>query len=118
VLNLPAGIGKSAKIVGIFGDPIVQSLSPKMHNYAFEKLGLDYVYVPFHVKSKDLKSAVEDICKFNIVGVNITIPHKEAILPYMDELSCEAKKIGAVNTVIHKSGRLIGDNTDARGLIS
>lgn len=118
MLKIPPEIKKSTKITGIFGDPVAQSLSPKMHNHAFEKLGLDYVYIPFLVKPADLKSAVEDIRRLNVVGVNVTIPHKEAILPYMDELSPEAKKIGAVNCVINNHGKLTGDNTDGKGFIA
>ena len=107
------------KITGIFGDPVSHSLSPKMHNFAFDKLGIkDWIYLPFHVKPKDLKAAVEDIRKLNIAGVNVTLPHKEAVLPLMNELSPEAKKIGAVNTIINDNGKLTGDNTDGMGFIS
>ena len=118
MLIIPSDLKPTTKIVGIFGDPVAQSLSPKMHNHAFEKLGLDYAYIPFLVKPEDLKDAVEDIRKLNLAGVNVTIPHKESILPYMDALSPEAKKIGAVNTVINRNGKLTGDNTDGKGFIA
>jgi shikimate dehydrogenase len=114
-LNLPAGIKQSTKITGIFGDPVAHSLSPRMHNYAFEKLELDYTYVPFLVKREDLKSAVDDIRKLNFAGVNVTIPHKEAVLDFMDELQPNANAIGAVNTVVNEGGRLKGYNTDGIG---
>ncbi|MEK6657830.1 MAG: shikimate dehydrogenase [Nitrospirota bacterium] len=105
------------KIVGIFGYPIEHTFSPLMHNAAFSALGLDYCYIPFEVQPKDLKSAVEGIRALNIRGVNITVPHKEAVIKYLDELSKEAKLIGAVNTIENRGGKLIGHNTDGRGFI-
>ncbi|MEK6690960.1 MAG: shikimate dehydrogenase [Nitrospirota bacterium] len=105
------------KIVGIFGYPIEHTLSPFMHNAAFEALGLDYCYIPFSVHPDNLRSAAAAIRILNIVGVNITIPHKEAIIPYLDGLDREAELIGAVNTVLNKDGKLIGYNTDGRGFI-
>lgn len=105
------------KIVGIFGYPIEHTFSPLMHNAAFSALGLDYCYIPFEVRPEDLKSAVESIRALNIKGVNITVPHKEAVIKYLDELSKEAKLIGAVNTIENKNGKLIGHNTDGRGFI-
>ncbi|OGR78211.1 MAG: shikimate dehydrogenase [Elusimicrobia bacterium RIFCSPLOWO2_02_FULL_39_32] len=108
----------TTKIVGIFGDPINFTLSPQMHNYAFSELNLDFVYLPFLVKEEKLKGAVEALKSLNLVGVNVTIPHKQSIIPYLDECSPLAKKIGAVNTIINRHGRLIGDNTDAPGFLS
>lgn len=105
------------KIVGIFGYPIEHTFSPLMHNAAFSALGLDYSYIPFEVRPEDLKSAVESIRSLNIRGVNITVPHKEAVIKYLDELSKEAKLIGAVNTIENRGGKLIGHNTDGRGFI-
>lgn len=105
------------KITGIFGDPVEHSLSPLIHNEAFRQLGLDYCYVPFHVKKEKLKEATEGIRALNIKGVNITLPHKEAIIPLMDELSEEALHIGAVNTVLNIDGSLKGFNTDTEGFI-
>lgn len=105
------------KICGIFGYPIEHSLSPLMHNAAFKDLGLDYVYVPVKVAPEDLPAAIRAIRVLNLVGVNITIPHKEKVLPLLDDLSLEAKTIGAVNTIVNCGGRLIGDNTDGKGFI-
>jgi shikimate dehydrogenase len=105
------------KIVGIFGDPIEHTLSPLIHNTAFQELGLDYCYVPFHVKKEKLKEAVSAIRALNIKGVNITVPHKESVMQYLDEISEEAKYIGAVNTVLNDEGILKGFNTDAKGFI-
>jgi len=105
------------RIVGLFGYPVEHTLSPYMHNAAFESLGLDYCYLPFRVIPEAIKEAVSAIKALNMRGVNITIPHKEAIIPYLDELDREAELIGAVNTVLHEGGRLIGYNTDGRGFI-
>ncbi len=105
------------KIVGIFGYPVKHTLSPLMHNAAFSTLRLDYCYLPFEVRPENLKEAMEGIRALNIRGVNITVPHKEAVMDYLDELSAEAKLIGAVNTIENRDGRLIGYNTDSKGFI-
>ncbi len=106
------------KIVGLFGYPIGHSISPVFQNAAFKKLGLDFIYLPFSVRPEDLKRAVEGIRALTIVGVNVTIPHKGRILSYLDRVSPEAKKIGAVNTIFNQKGKLIGYNTDVHGFLS
>ncbi len=106
------------KIVGVFGYPIKHSASPAMHNAAFKSLGLDYVYLPFEVKPQKLGEAVRGLIPLNISGVNVTIPHKEAICSYLDEISKEAELMGAVNTIVVKSDTLIGYNTDGQGFIT
>lgn len=110
-------VNGKTKIFGLFGDPVLHSLSPAMHNAAFEYEGLNYVYVPFNVKSDNLKEAVCSIKALGISGVNVTIPHKQGVMDYMDELSEEARLIGAVNTIHNDNGKLIGYNTDGRGFI-
>ena len=111
-------IESGTKIVGVFGYPIKHSASPAMHNAAFEALGLDYAYLPFEVKPQKLGEAVRALAPLNIAGVNVTIPHKEAVCSYLDEISKEAKLIGAVNTIVVKSDILIGYNTDGQGFIT
>jgi shikimate dehydrogenase len=113
-------ISGATKVVGIFGDPVGQSLSPAMHNTAFGLLGLDFVYAPFHVSSDEnaLRDAVRGIRALGLKGVNITIPHKEKVIKYLDELSPDAKGSGSVNTIVNRGGRLIGYNTDGEGFIS
>ncbi|MBI2915883.1 MAG: shikimate dehydrogenase [Elusimicrobia bacterium] len=108
----------TTKLVGIFGDPVTYTLSPRMHNSVFSELHLDFVYVPFQVREKDLKKAVEAIRSLQMVGVNVTIPHKQTVIPYLDEISPLAQKIGAVNTIVHRNGRLVGHNTDAPGFLT
>lgn len=108
------------RVVGIFGDPVEHSLSPVIQNAAFSSLGLDFIYVPFHVKAggRDLKAAVEGIKSMSMAGVNVTIPHKEEVMEYLDELESHARAIGAVNTIVNnRNGRLIGYNTDGIGYV-
>ena len=113
-------INGHTKITGIFGDPIGHTLSPAMHNAAFKAVGLNAVYVPFHVKADDpavLKAAVEGVRAMQFLGVNVTIPHKERVLRYLDEIDPHAADIGAVNTIVNRDGRLFGYNTDGTGYL-
>ena len=105
------------KIVGIIGDPIKHSRSPLIHNAAIAALGLDYVYVPFYVQSDSLGAAIEGFKATNVDGINVTIPHKQKVMAYLDEIAREATLIGAVNTLIFKDGAIIGENTDAPGFL-
>lgn len=106
------------RLIGIIGDPIEHTLSPVMHNAAFAHLGLDYIYIPFRVAREDLAVALAGIKALGFTGVNVTIPHKEAVLPLLDELAPEAEVIGAVNTIHNVGGRLYGYNTDGPGFVS
>ncbi len=110
-------ISGKTDIYGIFGYPVEHSFSPGMHNAAFRKLGMDACYVPFAVTPGKLESAVRAIIPLGFRGLNVTIPHKERVLACLDELSEEARLIGAVNTIEVKRGRLIGHNTDGRGFL-
>lgn len=110
-------VSGKTKITGIFGYPIEHTLSPLMHNTAFEDLGLDSCYVPFLVKPEGLSYAVQAIKGLNMLGVNITVPHKENAIPLLDKIDKEAAFIGAVNTVTHVDGKLTGYNTDGRGFM-
>lgn len=109
--------GKTA-VYGIFGHPVEHTFSPGMHNAAFAALGLDGCYVPFAVRPEDLGRAVRALVPLGIRGLNVTVPHKEKVIPFLDELSEEARLIGAVNTIeVRDDGRLIGHNTDGRGFL-
>jgi len=112
------GITGQTRIVGVIGDPVKHSCSPPMHNAAFREMGMDYVYVPFWIRPEHLPAAVEGFKAMNVAGINITLPHKKAVLPLMDSVSQEAQLIGAVNTMVFKNGMVEGHNTDARGLIA
>jgi shikimate dehydrogenase len=105
------------KVVGVIGDPVEHSRSPQMHNAAFDALGLDYVYVPFHVPRGKLGEAIEGLKVLGVVGVNVTIPHKQRALELADRRSEEAELIGAANTLIFREGEVFADNTDGRGFI-
>ncbi len=113
----PHSINGQTRIVGIFGDPIAHTRSPAMQNAAFRVCKLPYVYVPFLVRPTDLARAVHSIRALNLLGVNVTVPHKERIVRNMDTLSAEAELCGAVNTVVNRDGQLFGDNTDGRGFL-
>ena len=106
------------KLLGIIGDPVEHSLSPVMHNAAIAKLGLDYLYVPFPVQQENLSDAIAGFTVTGIVGFNITIPHKQAIIPLLTEISDDAVKIGAVNTVWRTESGWKGTNTDVAGFVA
>jgi shikimate dehydrogenase len=108
-------INGHTQIYGILGQPVAHSLSPAMHNAAFRHLGLNAVYVAFPVT--DLQKAVAGIRGLNIQGVSVTIPFKEEIIPLLDELDPHAARMGAVNTVVNRQGRLLGYNTDWLGAL-
>jgi len=107
----------SPAVYGIFGYPIGHSLSPLMHNTAFASHGMDAVYVPFAVDPAQIETAVHAIRALHLQGVNVTIPHKQAVMPWLDELTPEARLIGAVNTIHLQDGRLRGYNTDGIGFL-
>jgi len=107
----------TTKVYGIFGHPVSHSLSPIMHNAAFRKLNLDCVYVAFDIHPTNLDSATQAIKSLGILGVNVTIPHKERIISFLDETSPEGTLTGAVNTVKNEDGKLTGYNTDVEGFL-
>ncbi len=100
------------------GWPVEHSLSPAMHNAAFARLGLDWAYVPLPVAAGCVPPALHGLVALNFVGVNVTVPHKQAVIRYIDELSDAARIIGAVNTIKFKDGKLLGYNTDAVGFLN
>jgi shikimate dehydrogenase len=104
-------------LLGVIGHPITHTLSPKMHNAAFAASGLDYVYVAMDVLPEDLPAAVGGLGALGFRGFNVTMPHKEAVLPLLDELDEAARASGAVNTVVVEERRLRGANTDGSGFV-
>jgi shikimate dehydrogenase len=104
-------------VFGIFGHPVEHSFSPGMHNAAFAKLHIDACYVPFAVSPQKLGVALNAIIPLGIRGLNITVPHKEKIIPFLDDLTEDCRLIGAVNTIEVKGTKLIGHNTDGRGFL-
>lgn len=110
-------IDGETRVVGVIGWPVRHSLSPMMHNAAFEVLGLNWVYVPFAVAPDQVAATVQAVRALDLVGLNVTIPHKLAVLPLLDEVSAEAHALGAVNTIINDQGTLRGRNTDGEGFL-
>lgn len=110
-------IKASTAIYGIFGHPVSHSLSPDMHNRAFEKLGIDSVYVAFDIKPGTVGEAVQALKTLGIRGINITIPHKQSVMEYLDEIDRDARLVGAVNTVNNDGDTLRGYNTDVAGFL-
>ncbi|PFM65678.1 shikimate dehydrogenase [Bacillus cereus] len=105
------------QLYGVIGNPIGHSLSPVMHNDAFEHLNMDAHYHAFLVEEETLGEAVKGLKALGISGFNVTTPHKVAIMEYLDEVAPLAEQIGAVNTVVHREGKLIGYNTDGIGFV-
>jgi shikimate dehydrogenase len=110
-------ISGKTRLCGLIGDPVEHTMSPAMHNAAFRQMALDYVYVPFRVRPEDLGKTIDGMRAFNIRGLNVTIPHKVAVIPFLDKLDPLAEKIGAVNTIVNDNGTLTGYNTDATGFL-
>ncbi len=105
------------KILCILGHPITHSMSPLMHNIALQDLDLDYAYIAFDVAPSNLKGAIKGLKALNVRGINVTIPYKEKVMPYLDRIDSLAEKIGAVNTIKLDDDLFLGKNTDAEGAI-
>jgi len=110
-------ISGKTRVCAIIGDPVEHSLSPVMHNAAFKKLGLNLVYVAFTVTRNELKDAISGARSLGMQGLNVTMPHKNAVMSYLNEIDSAAKAIGAVNTILNEQGKLIGFNTDGVGAL-
>lgn len=110
-------ISGTTSICGVIGDPIEHTMSPAMHNAAFRETGVDFVYTAFHVKGDELEEAIRGMRALGIRGLNVTIPHKVAVIDYLDKLDPLAAKIDAVNTIVNDNGVLTGFNTDALGAV-
>ncbi len=103
------------KQLGIIGDPVDHSFSPIMHNFISGETGNNYIYSAWHVKLESLGKAMDGVRALGIRGLNVTAPHKVAVMEYIDEVSEQAKLLGSVNTIVNRDGRLCGYNTDADG---
>ncbi len=109
-------ISSKTSLFGIIGCPVKHSLSPVIHTNCFYRDKVDAVYLAFEVKNKDLKDAIKGIKALRIKGVSVTVPHKSTCMKYLHEIDEMAKKIGAVNTIINRDGKLYGYNTDYIGV--
>lgn len=110
-------ISGKTKLCALIGDPVEHSLSPAMHNAAFQYLGLNYVYLAFKVEKGRLREAIAGVKALNIRGLNVTKPLKIDVIPLLDDLHESASKVGAVNTILNRDGKLIGYNTDGLGAL-
>jgi len=110
-------ISGKTRFCAVIGDPVEHSLSPCIHNAAFQHLQLDYVYVAFPVKQEELRTAIQGMRSLKIHGLNVTTPHKLDVIQHLDLLDESAKNVGAVNTILNKEGTLIGYNTDGKGAL-
>jgi shikimate dehydrogenase len=99
----------------VIGDPIAQSISPAMHQPAFDSVGISATYERWHTTETDLPARIESLRGSDTLGANVTVPHKLAVMKLVDEISPLAKRAGAVNTIVNRNGRLFGDNTDVYG---
>jgi shikimate dehydrogenase len=111
-------IDANSRLIALIGDPVAHSVSPAMQKAAFKALGLNYVYLAFRVPSAALGDAINGIRGLGLRGANVTIPHKTAVLPLLDEIEEQAKRLGAVNTIVNDFGKLTGYNTDAPGFLA
>jgi shikimate dehydrogenase len=111
------GISGKTKVCGVIGDPIEHTLSPIMHNAAFNSLNLDYVFLAFKVKHAEVENAVNGIRALNIRGLNVTMPHKTPVLKFLDRTDLSAQIINSVNTILNRDNKLFGFNTDGVGAL-
>ena len=110
-------VDAKSRLVGILGYPVAHSLSPLIHNAAFRAQGLNCRYVALPVRKENLPAAVSGLLSLGFLGANVTLPHKQAVLPLMDALSERARAVGAVNTIVCRDAALYGDNTDVAGFL-
>ncbi|HEL1648546.1 shikimate dehydrogenase [Streptococcus suis] len=103
------------RLAAVVAKPIKHSISPFIHNLAFKETGVNGVYVALEIPEEDLAATLENIKRYDMFGINLSMPYKQAVIPYLDDLTTSARLIGAVNTVVHQNGLLIGHNTDGIG---
>ena len=103
------------KLLAVIGDPIGHTLSPQLHNYISEKMGNNYVYTALRVEPKNIPEAIAGMRALGIAGINATVPHKYAVMDYIDKIDEQALRLGSVNTIVNRGGVLYGYNTDADG---
>jgi len=110
-------ISGKTRVCGVIGDPIGHTLSPTIHNAAFTHLGLDFVFLAFHVKVAELENAMRGMRGLGIHGLNVTMPHKSAVIGFLDEVDFTVRFLGSANTILNRDGKLSGFNTDGIGAL-
>ena len=108
-------INGHTRLAAVVAKPIKHSISPFIHNTAFEKTAVNGVYLAWEIGVEDLEATVDNIRRYNMFGINLSMPYKQEVIQYLDELAPSARLIGAVNTVVNENGTLIGYNTDGKG---
>ncbi|MFC3932440.1 shikimate dehydrogenase [Streptococcus dentapri] len=103
------------RMAAVVARPIKHSISPFIHNYAFDATGINGVYLAWDIPEQDLEESVENVRRYDMFGINLSMPYKQAVIPFLDELDQAAELIGAVNTVVNRDGHLVGYNTDGYG---
>lgn len=106
------------KVYGIIGHPLAQTLSPLLHNWGFQRLGVKAAYLAFPTPPERLEAVIQAVRALPVSGLSVTIPHKEAVIPLLDGVSPLCASTGAVNTLVWEEGRLTGHNTDVPGFVS
>jgi shikimate dehydrogenase len=114
---MSGAIAGTTRLVGLIGNPVSHSLSPRMQNAAFAARGLDWAYVPLPVEAPKLEAALAGLVALGFAGANVTIPHKSATAAYCDELDLVAERAGSVNTIVIRGGRLCGSSTDGEAVV-
>lgn len=112
-----SAVNAKTQLIGLIGNPVQQSLSPLLYNTAFRILDLNFAYCAFGVEPDYLEAALHGMVALGFKGFNVTIPYKEALLPFLDSIDNEAQRIGAVNTIVIDQGKLKGYNTDGIGFL-
>jgi shikimate dehydrogenase len=110
-------VSGTTRVAALLGYPATYSVSPALHNAAYESMGIDAVYVVFPTRPQNLPTAIASVRALNMLGVSVTIPHKEAVVALCDELSNQARALQAVNTIVNDNGKLVGHNTDGDGFV-
>ena len=108
-------INGHTRLAAVVAKPIKHSISPFIHNTAFEKTAVNGVYLAWEIEAGDLEATVANIRRYDMFGINLSMPYKQEVIQYLDELAPSARLIGAVNTVVNENGTLIGYNTDGKG---
>ena len=108
-------INGHTRLAAVVAKPIKHSISPFIHNTAFEKTAVNGVYLAWEIEAEDLEATVANIRRYDMFGINLSMPYKQEVIQYLDELAPSARLIGAVNTVVNENGTLIGYNTDGKG---
>jgi len=109
-------VNGETKLCGLIGNPVCHTMSPLIHNHLSKKLHINNIYVPFHVEKEGLEQAVKGAYALNVLGMNVTVPYKSCVIPYLNEIDPMAKGIGAVNTLVRTLDGYKGYNTDMTGL--